>query len=326
MARPGRGAHRTPDAIEAAHAEKAVGGGEMLWPPTGTTYFLEGVAGRMQGRADAPSQLGMWIRWLEARHRRRFYPLLTGALAAQGHAPSRSQAHPTTTTAAATATASASTRNLLADAVAVHVEAMMAPGPAALVRAAEAWDAALHEQAWRTEIAVRAIELGAPTDAASRAVEELRGQVVGDFAQAVLEAGVSLPALLARSDSDVLAAAAARARAELLARLELTFERIGGRVNEHVAIAPVDEWRSFLAIRAAYHEAARQGGAELERLAFPHAHSELTSWSVWMWNDRKEHAISHGMTTWLFERALAVGDAQAIELHGKNALLEPSAE
>jgi hypothetical protein len=207
------------------------------------------------------------------------------------------------------------------------MEAVREPSEGGVAAAAKAWDVALGQQEWRTDIARRAIELGAPTDAASRAVEEMRVQVVSDVAHAILSAGLSLTALVARGgESGVLAAAAAKARAELLARLELTFERIGGRVNERVAIAPIDEWRSFLALRAAYVEAARQGGVELERLAFPHAHSELTSWTVWMWNDRKEHAISHGMTTWLYERALAVGDAQAIELHGKNAQLEPPSE
>jgi hypothetical protein len=216
-------------------------------------------------------------------------------------------------------------RDVLADAVGVHMEVMARPTEDGLVAAAKAWDAAMEDQGWRTGIAQRALDLGAPSDAASRAVEEMRVQVVSDVAGAILAAGLSLPRLGER-ESEILAAAAARARAELLARLELTFEKIGGRVTEHVAIAPLDEWRSFLAVRAAYTEAARQGGVELERLAFPHAHSELTSWSVWMWNDRKEHAVSHGMTTWLYERALAVGDAQAIELHGKNAQLEPPAE
>jgi hypothetical protein len=194
---------------------------------------------------------------------------------------------------------------------------------ATVAAAAEAWDAALADLTWRTAIAERAITLGAPPDAAHRAADELRSQAIADLGAAILGAGVALPALAARGESrGILGAAAARARAELLGQLELQFERIGGRIHERTPLAPIDEWRSFLAVRSAYLAAARQGGEELERLAFPHAHTELTSWTVWLWNDRNEHALSHGITSWLYERALAVGDAQAIELHGKNAQLD----
>jgi len=329
-ARPGRGAHRRPEAIEAEHAatSPASGGGsgsgrgrgEMMWPPTGLTFFLEGVAARMLGRADAPSQLGMWVRWLESSRRREMLPLLRRCLDGAG---ADRAAGSGTGTGTGTGTDNGT---VLAAAVRAHMEVLARPTEGGLVRVAEAWDVAIGEQGWRTDIAKRAIELGAPADAASRAAEELRLQVVNDVAHAMLAASVSLPRILQRSDSSVLAAAAAKARAELLARLELTFERIGGRVQERTALAPIDEWRSFLAVRAAYGDAVDRGGLELDRLAFPHAHTELTSWTVWMWNDRKEHALSHGMTTWLFERALAVGDAQAIELHGKNAQLEPSTD
>ena len=323
-ARPGRGRHRLPDAIAAAHAPASgqTTGGEMLWPATGLTFFLEGVAGRLLGRADAPSQLGMWLRWLEAPRRRAHWGLLQRALAVGATQPA-GDAHVDETPAADTAGA-------LPHAIALHTAALVRPTEVSLFAATAAWDAALADASWRTAIAERAITLGAPPDAASRAVDELRAQVIADVAHAILGAGVPLTSLLARAEDDggvgILGAAAARARAELLGRLELAFERIGGRVQERSPLAPIDEWRSFLALRAAYTEAARQGGVELERLAFPHAHSELTTWTVWLWNDRKEHVVSHGMTTWLYDRALAVGDAQAIELHGKNAALEPTTE
>ncbi len=328
VARPGRGAHRRRAAIEADHTTNANGpaaasprgaaatAGEMLWPATGLTFFLEGVAGRLLGRPDAPSQLGMWLRWLEAPRRRATWWLLQRALAAGTVTPPAPRPRP--------APMAADGGGPLPHAIAVHTAALATPTAASLTMATTAWDAALTDAGWRTAIALRAITLGARADAASHAVDELRAQVISDVAHAMLAAGLPLPP--DARETGILAAAAARARAELLARLELTLERIGGRVHERTPLAPIDEWRSFLAVRAAYTEAARQGGVELERLAFPHAHTELTAWTVWMWNDRGEHAISHGMTSWLYERALAVGDAQAIELHGKNAQLEPSAE
>lgn len=339
-ARPARGAHRSPDALAHAHAHAggAPGAGEYLWPATTLTFFLEGVAGRLLGRADAPSQLALALRWLEAPRRRATWWLFRRAVAAG--APPATVAHPRAAGEPQPAAAP------LAHAIALHTAALARPDEATLAAAAAAWDAAFTDASWRTAIAQRAITLGAPPDASARAVDELRAQVVTDVAHAILASGARLPALLAVAEGDggggraggaggggggdehaarsILTAAAARARAELLAGLELTFERIGGRVHDRAPLAAIDEWRSFLAVRAAYHHAARQGGVELERLAFPHAHAELTSWSVWLWNDRHEHAISHGMTTWLYEQALAVGDAQAIELHGKNARLEPA--
>jgi len=45
------------------------------------------------------------------------------------------------------------------------------------------------------------------------------------------------------------------------------------------------------------------------------------AWAVWLWNVRHEHVASHAISAWLFERALVVGDAASIELHGKNGAL-----
>jgi type III restriction enzyme len=39
------------------------------------------------------------------------------------------------------------------------------------------------------------------------------------------------------------------------------------------------------------------------------------------WKGNKEYLLSHLITLWLFERALAVGDAEAIELHGNNGAI-----
>jgi hypothetical protein len=131
-----------------------------------------------------------------------------------------------------------------------------------------------------------------------------------------------LPAIAAGAPgSPVVAGIARRARRELLTRLELTCDRIGDRTHEQRAFDAIDELRTFVAVRRAYDDAASQGGLELERLAFPHVHGELLSWLAWLWNDRKEHFLSHLITAWLYERALAVGDAEAIELHGSNGAI-----
>ena len=119
----------------------------------------------------------------------------------------------------------------------------------------------------------------------------------------------------------MLAAIGRRARRELLTRLELTCDRIGDRARDDRNLDAIDELRTFAAVRRAYEQAAIQGGADLERLAYPHVHGELLTWTVWLWNQRHEYLLSHLVTAWLYERALAVGDAEAIELHGANGAI-----
>jgi hypothetical protein len=40
--------------------------------------------------------------------------------------------------------------------------------------------------------------------------------------------------------------------------------------------------------------------------------------AAWLWNTRNEYALSHAISTWLLAEALAVGDAEAIELGHRN--------
>ena len=42
---------------------------------------------------------------------------------------------------------------------------------------------------------------------------------------------------------------------------------------------------------------------------------------MWLWNDRREYVLSHAVSSWLLAEALAVGDAQAIEVHTGNTAL-----
>lgn len=321
-AAPARGAHRSIDAMKDEPT-----GGEPLWPATTTTYFLEAVAARLLGRDGAPSPAALWLRWLESRHRRATWPLLQRALAGAAAPPVddidldellAGDGEPAPDAAPAGEVT-------LAVAVRAHAAAMAAAAPPAIIAAARAWDRVLDDPAWRTGVLGRAAELGAPSDAGTRAVADLRDQAVSDLAAAIVDDAIALPALAeAGAGSPVLAAAAARARHELLGRLELSIARLGTRVDDEHALPAIDEWRSFLAVHAEYTAVAAQGGLELERLAYPHVHSELTSWTVWLWNRRKEYTLSHALTSWLFERALVVGDAEAIELHGKNgAIAEP---
>ena len=328
-ARPSRGAHRRPSVIRAGVDADAVAG-EPLWPATSLTYLLEGVGARLLGHADAPSAANLWLRWLEAPARRHTRALVQRAIAARpsSAAPAAATSVTSTTTSTPAASPPADTpvaradTTALAAALRAHARALRAGTVEATAAAAIAWDATIATSGLAVAVARRAIELGAPVDAGDRALAALDDQVVGELAALVERRALPLPALHARAPgSPLLAAVAGRARRDMLARLELTCDRIGDRTHAERSIDPIDELRTFVAVRRAYDDAAAQGGVELERLAFPHVHGELSSWTVWLWNERSQHLLSHLITTWLFERALAVGDAEAIELHGANGAI-----
>ena len=84
----------------------------------------------------------------------------------------------------------------------------------------------------------------------------------------------------------------------------------------------IDEWREFVALRAAYLAAVVVAGPDLRRLAYQHAFSNGNRMAAWLWNARNEYAISHAISRWLYDEALAVGDTEAIELGHRNVSLE----
>jgi hypothetical protein len=296
-------------------------GEPTTWPATPTTVLLEGVAARLLGRPGAPSPTGLWARWLEAPHRRATLPLVRRALAARP-APAPTPGRPARAAATAAAAPDAPPpASPLARAIAAHVA--LARGPVTadrLARAAAAWDHALDDADTRIAVLQRAASLGAPSTAGDRALRDLAAAAAADLAGAAGDAGLGL-APLAGASSPTLAEAARRARQRLLGDLELDFARLADRVDERAALPAADEWRGFLALRAAYDRAAAAGGLELRRLAFVHANTAVGRLAIWLWNQRDEYVLSHAMSAWLAAEALEVGDAHALEVHAANARL-----
>jgi len=318
-----------------AHAQLAVDGGafglpaeveqvrrptshdEQLWPATPLTFFLEGVAARLAGIPDAPGDAALFLRWLEAPRRHATWGLYQRATAtarsSEGEAPPAAPAAPVEPTAS----------DPVGAAVGAHVAALDAHARGALERrhvvaAATAWDRALSSEGARTGILARAIDVGAPADAGHRVLDEVARTAADDLAMLVLAASLPVAELRAGANG-VLASAVQRVRHRLLGDLELAVSRTAERVRARRALPAIDEWRELLALRLAHRRAVDVGGDELRRLGFPHLHTELTPWLVWLWNERREHALSDALTTWLLAEALAVGDAQAIETHARNA-------
>jgi hypothetical protein len=187
-----------------------------------------------------------------------------------------------------------------------------------LAAAVGAWDAALGDPALRTWLARRALELDAPLGAVDRAIREVTTAVTDDLAKIADRAQLGAPA----AHGPVGDALTRRLRHGRLDALEAGFTRWAQRRGDGDARAAIDEWREWIALRAAYLAAVEAGGVELRRLAFPHAFSTGNSMAAWLWNTRHEYALSHAISKWLLDEALAVGDTEAIELGHRNCNLE----
>ena len=169
----------------------------------------------------------------------------------------------------------------------------------------------------QTWLARRALELDAPLGAVDRAHPRRRDRG-HRRARALADARRSRRPHAHGPVGDALAR---RLRHGRLDALEAGFTRWEQRRHTGSVRAPIDEWREWVALRAAYDAAVSAGGLELRRLAFPHAYSKGTSMAVWLWNSRNEYALSHAISKWLLDEALAVGDTEAIELCTRNCRL-----
>ena len=286
------------------------------WPASSLTFFLEGVAAHKLEAAGAPGRFELRVRWLLAPHRRATSALLAPTPAAA----------PVPTGTAATETSTAPVDAVAPPATAALPLALAAhlafarsgtPNAKTLGAAVTAWDTALASGETQKWLARRALELDAPLGAVDRAIRDVATAVTDELARVADTAQLGAPA----AHGPVGGALARRLRHGRLDALESGFTRWELRRHDGAVRAPIDEWREYVALRASYEAAVAAGGIELRRLAFPHAYSKGTSMAVWLWNSRNEYALSHAISSWLLDEALAVGDTEAIDLCTRNTRL-----
>ncbi|MEO8699620.1 MAG: hypothetical protein ABI867_06230 [Kofleriaceae bacterium] len=281
------------------------------WPATPLTYFLEGIAARRLGAAGAPGMFELNARWLLAPSRRR-----TRALLDEAAAPPAPPVLPAEVAAASDSVEPV--EHALPHAVAAHLAfGSHDPSASRLAATVRAWDAALADGATHGWLARRALELDAPLGAVDRALREVAAAVTDELARSAESAKLGAPP----SHGPVGDALARRLRHGRLDALETGFTRWAQRRHDGEAHSAIDEWREFIALQAAYAAAASAGGTELRRLAFPHAFSTGSNMAAWLWNARNEYVVSHAISKWLLAEAMAVGDAEAIELGHRNCKL-----
>jgi hypothetical protein len=313
------------DAAErGAWSELAADAAAARWPATSLTYFLEGVAARRVDAPGAPSAAELTIRWLLAPRRfatatLRSSPATVPAPAPTSTSPAVADAELVTPATSEPATPS------LPRAVAAHVAMSASAATAAtLATTVKAWDLALADPATRSWLARRALELDAPMGAVDRALREVVATVTAELGSVADAATLGAPP----ANGPVGVALVRRLRHGRLDALEAGFTQWVRRRDEwthHQQLSarrqPIDEWREFIALKAAYDRACAAGGLELRRLAFPHAYTSGTTMAAWLWNAFNEYAMSHAISTWLRAEALAVGDTEAIELCTRNCKL-----
>jgi len=296
------------------------------FPASPMTFLLEGIAARELKDEWAPGALELWSRWLIAPYRRVTRTLVEAALRITLEAPkSEGEPAPPVEPQAAELEAAPPERAPLPRAIAAHLAFGGVRATATTFGATvRAWDAALTDGGTHAWLARRAIELDAPLGAVDRALRELTTVVTDDLARVADAARLGAPA----SHGPIGEALARRLRHGRLDALEDAFNAWIARRDQYVqrgqlasARPPIDEWREFLALKQAYTSAVTAGGPELRRLAFPHAFTTGSNMAAWLWNELDEFSISHAISTWLLEEALAVGDAEAIELGHRNTAL-----
>ena len=310
------------DAAERGDWARVMRLGVLAGVSTAQTRFLAFAAARVRGEARvdqaSATDLGLRLMWWRTPDRRRTRALLLRALATprrlQGRRPSAagSPLRPPIDPQAYVG-------DPLAYAQALHAlwSSQARPEgsltPTHLAELCRAWDVAFAGPV-TTRLAQRVQALATVTRA-EEAVGRVRGAVSEELAGLARAAGIPVSGLGALG---IGAQAGSLLRAALLTEVEQRSQALRGRTQQRRGLPAVEEMREWNALRRAYEEAVTLGGLELRRLMFPDIHLHVCNYAVWLWNERKEYAMSSPLFRWLLAEAEAVGDEEAIALQRKN--------
>jgi hypothetical protein len=281
--------------------------GRAPGPRSRAARLLGLAARRLAGAPDAPGDRALRLAWLLAPRRRRTRALLAAAL--------------TTPPPGGPASALPLRRDgaPLARAAALHAAALAAPpgrlGPAALRRLGLAWAEALEDPATARRLLARELELGA--DGRSEALRRVAERAEAELAELVAEGAA--PLRLHRG-GDLLEAAVARVREELLDGLQREGDRLRERAAEGRLLTTAEEWRALARLRRRHEPAVARLDREDRRLAFEAVHPGLCAVAVPLYNDRRERSLANAVFTYLAAEAAAVGDEPLRELFRNNQL------
>jgi hypothetical protein len=281
-------------------------GGRLGW-------LLSAIAQSLLLEPMAPGKVGLWLRWAVAPHRRATLPLVRRALEALDGAFIEPEDDPPITPATSGADGDA-VRTALSLHASVLTRSPDTLRPEDVRAAGQAWDAALLDKATERHLLERALVVGA--GGAASVLGRVRAAVEDDLTAAVLASGMPIKELGDRGE--VASRVRTRLRDELLGAVEAASEAIKRRVDDKRALPSADEWREWANLRAIYERGVRCAGDELRRLAFVKVYPEVSSYAVWLFNDRKQRPLGNAIFRWLLAEATALDDTRASALMAKN--------
>ncbi|MCC6996372.1 MAG: hypothetical protein IT370_17305 [Deltaproteobacteria bacterium] len=221
--------------------------------------------------------------------------------------------------------------DLVGEATHRHVTLLACKGAAprlvgdAVRRAGRAWDVAREDGRLEATLESRGAQLGALPGAGSSAARTLVEQIAADIAEiAASGLDIEVPGELgptARRGLHLL-------RERTLSEVEQAARALHRRAEARRPLAPLDEWREWLALERAYLGAmARVGGGaagdEVRRVLWPEVASAGSSLACWLWNDRSLRAFAQAIFASLARQATLVHDERLAAIHAKNAALSP---
>jgi hypothetical protein len=282
-------------------------GGRLAW-------LLSGIAQSLLLEPMSPGRFGLWLRWAVAPRRQATLPLVHRALEALDGAFIEPEEEPPIAPIAQAGEGGDAFRTALS----LHAS-VLSRGAGALraedVRAtAQAWDAALADGATERRLLERALSLGASGAAAT--LERVRGAVEDDLAAVVLASGLPLREL--GDHGRVSSRVRARLRDKLLSEVEAASDALKRRADDKRELPAADEWREWAGLCAIYERGVKSAGEDFRRLAFVKVYPDASTYSCWMFNERKERPLGNAIFRWLLREAEALDDSRAVALCTKN--------
>jgi hypothetical protein len=265
-------------------------------------------AQRLVGAPDAPSNGELMLTTVLLGQHRAARPLILQALKTPLDSP---HARPQ---------APAATSELLLAALALHRDYLLENRPherlRALLAAGRGWDAVA------TALEAGALaRIGRDPSLEKSDIEAALALATEDIAVSSLAR--ALPLAECSEESATLARAYDAVCDRLLAELEAHLTPLARRVAKKQARPMLEEWVEWAVLASLLERLERLGGERVRRASFPRVYQVLTSYGVWLYNERHQHRVAHAVFSWLYKEALWAEDEKAIAQSHKNALCRP---
>jgi hypothetical protein len=281
--------------------------------PTRTTRFIGLCARRMLG--EPIGRMTLFWGWLRAPRRLTTIGLLWSALRR-----SRIGA-PAIPDGELAMLAANDAREPVLAALALHAEVAATPatspiGAAVIERLAAAWDLALGDFGMRGDVRVRAEALAVGASG-ELLVARLQRAVARDLAALVCQCGREGERL--RRRTGILRRAREIHFEDVVEQLSQACTALGRRRTAE--LTPLDAWVTWVRLRRAYlHAAAPLEPAERGML-YGVVEQEVRQAAAWLWNERRERGLAHGVCLFLLAEAERVRDADAAAYYRHNVVV-----